>query len=43
LSMAVIALVGPCYDIFISLQHEIENRFEARKKRQARDLPVEGN
>jgi CHASE2 domain-containing sensor protein len=43
LSMAVIALVGPCYDIFKSLQHEIENRFEARKKRQARDLPVEGN
>lgn len=43
IALAVSALVGPCYDIFKSLQHEIENRLEARKKRLSQDLPVEGN
>ncbi len=33
IALAVSALVGPCYDIFKSLQHEIENRWETRKKK----------
>ncbi len=43
IALAVSALIGPCYDIFKSAQHEIENRLEARKKKLSNSLPAEGN
>ncbi len=43
IALAVSALIGPCYDIFKSVQHEIENRLEARKKKLSNNLPVDRN
>ncbi len=38
IALAVSALIGPCYDIFKSVQREIETRVEARKKKREHGL-----
>jgi len=42
LALGVSALIGPCYDIFKSVQNEIEKRLEARKRKLSESLPVDG-